>query len=109
MAYDEKLAGRIRSVLQFDSGFVEKKMFGGLGFMVSGNLCCCVAGDDLMARVGVAEYEAALAMPHAREMDLTGRPMRGWVLVSSEGVCDDDDLEDWLVRSLRFVKTLPEK
>ncbi len=109
MAYDEELAERIRSMLQFDSGFVEKKMFGGLGFMVNGNLCCCVAGDELMARVGIEGYEAALSMPHAREMDMTGRPMRGWVLVSPDGMSSDDDLEDWLVRSLKFVKTLPEK
>lgn len=109
MPYDENLADRVRDAIGFRTGLVEKKMFGGLGFMVDGNLCCCVAGDDLMLRVGASEYQDALSYAHVREMDKTGRPMKGWVLVSPEGVASDQDLEEWLLRGLKFVDTLPPK
>lgn len=88
---------------------VEKKMFGGLSFMVKGNMCCGVVGDELMARVGPDGYEAALKRPHARPMDFTGKPLKGFVYVAPEGFADRADLEGWIGLALNFVETLPAK
>ena len=84
MAYDEGLAHRVREVLRDLPGLVEKKMFGGIGFLVHGNMACGVNGDELIVRVGPEGYQEALARPHARPFDMTGRPMKGWVWVASE-------------------------
>lgn len=84
-------------------------MFGGLCFLHEGNMCFGVVGSDLMVRVGPAEYEAALQRPHAREMDFTGRPMRGMVFVAEEGIDEDEDLAAWLDRGLAFTATLAPK
>jgi hypothetical protein len=81
VAYDEGLADRVRGVIGDDPRLHEQKMFGGLAFMISGNMCVGIAGEDLMVRVGRDAYDDALARPHAREMDFTGRPMRGIVFV----------------------------
>jgi TfoX/Sxy family transcriptional regulator of competence genes len=108
VAYDEGLAERTRAVLA--AGDVdERKMFGGLAFMVAGNMCCGIVGDDLMVRVGPEGYAAALAEPHAREMDFTGRAMRGMVYVDASGVADDDALESWVQRGLEYARSLPPK
>jgi TfoX/Sxy family transcriptional regulator of competence genes len=109
MAYDEGLAERIREVLDSQDGVTEKKMFGGLAFMVRGHMCCGVSGDDLMLRVGPEQYDDALMQPHARAMDFTGRPMKGFVYVGPEGLASDEQLEAWLGRGLRFVQSLPPK
>ena len=109
MAYDEGLAERIRSELSSRGDVVEKKTFGGLCFMVAGNMCCGIVGDTLMARVGPDQYDACLAEKHAREMDFTGRAMKGMVYVSPDGVDADADLAKWLGRCLAFVATLPAK
>ena len=108
MAYDEGLAQRLREALS-DRPVVEKKMFGGLAFMLQGNMCCGVNDDELMARVGPDAYEESLAQAHARPMDITGRPLKGYVYVASPGFEDDRDLEAWVERCVRFVLTLPAK
>ncbi len=84
-------------------------MFGGIAFMVNGNMCCGVVNDTLMARVGPVQYEAALNKPHARKMDFTGKPLKGFVYVAPEGIESDEDLAGWVKRSLDFVTSLPAK
>lgn len=109
MAYDEGLAQRIREALEERSDVSEKRMFGGVAFLVRGNMCCGVARENLMVRVGPEDYDDALGQPHAREMDFTGKPMRGMVFVSSEGVDADADLEAWIERGVAFSSSLPAK
>jgi len=109
MAYDEGLAERLRDVLERRRGITERRMFGGIAFMTRGYMFAGVAGDALMARVGPERYEEALARPHARVMDFTGRPMKGYVFVDPAGVDDDQDLEEWVDLCLRFVLSLPPK
>lgn len=109
MAYDEGLAQRIRETLAESDGTVEKKMFGGLAFMLHGNMCIGVSGDDLMVRVGPEAYAEALAQPHARQMDFTGKPLRGFVYVDPLGIESDEDLEAWIERGTRFARSLPAK
>ena len=109
MAFDESLAARIRDALASKKGVEEKKMFGGVGFLLHGNMLVGVWKDSLIARLGPDEGEAALREPHVRVFDITGRAMKGWVLVEPEGVEDDDQLKDWIERALKFVKALPAK
>ena len=109
MAYDEELAERIRRALAGRQGVSEKKMFGGIAFMLRGNMCCGIVRDDLMVRVGPERYEEALARPHARPMDFTGRPMRGMVYVTPEGCRTDEALKRWVEQGLNFAATLPAK
>ena len=109
MAYDEGLAQRIREAFDDRSDVTEKRMFGGVAFLVRGNMCCGVVRDELMVRVGPDAYDDALARPQAREMDFTGRPMRGMVYVSPEGVEADEDLEAWIERGVAFSSSLPAK
>ena len=109
MAFSEELALRMRQCLGEQAGITERKMFGGLCFMVRGNMLGGVMGDEIIVRVGADHYEEALQFPHAREMDFTGRPMRGFVVVSSDGVASDDDLGEWAQRGLKFALSLPSK
>lgn len=109
MAYSEALANRVRAALAGQELLEEQKMFGGLAFMLHGNMCFGIIKDDLMVRVGPDQYDAALAQPYARELDFTGRPMRGMVLVTSPGLASDNDLTAWVQRGLQFVSTLPPK
>lgn len=109
MAYDEGLAQRIREVLGELPGLVEKKMFGGVGFMVGGNLACGVNKNDLIVRIGSERYEEALTQPHARVFDLTGRPMTGWVTIAPEGYESDDALKGWVQQGIDFALSLPAK
>jgi TfoX/Sxy family transcriptional regulator of competence genes len=109
MSYDEGLAERIRELVAEVPDATEKKMFGGLCFMVSGNMCCGIVDDTLMARVGTEQYEECLVMPYAREMDFTGKPLRGMVYVDPEGIAEDADLKDWIGRCLNFTQSLPSK
>ena len=109
MAYDEELAGRVRAVLKRKRGLTEKKMFGGIAFMIRGNMCCGVTDEALMARVGPDQYPDALSRPHAREMDFTGKPMKGFVHVAPEGFASDEDLKSWVAICEKFVDTLPSK
>jgi TfoX/Sxy family transcriptional regulator of competence genes len=105
MAYDEGLAERIRTALRGRDDVVEKKMFGGLTFMVAGRMACGVVHDDLMVRVGPGEHGEAIAQPHARPMDFTGKPMQGMVYVAPAGVASDDDLRSWVDRAVSVATT----
>jgi len=107
MAYSDELVERLRRVLQGRTDVVEKKMFGGLTFMVQGHMCCGVAGKDLMVRVGPDQYQDSVLSPHARPMDITGRAMKGFVFVEPAGLISDNDLKDWVDRGVKFVSTLP--
>jgi len=109
MAFDESLAERIRQRLARRKNVEEKKMFGGVGFLLNGNLLVGVWKNSLIARLGPEEGEEALKEPHVKEFDITGRRMRNWVLVEPEGVEEDDQLKDWIERATRFVRTLPAK
>ena len=109
MAYDERLAERIRSLLTIQGDVREQKMFGGLAFMVSDRMAVEIAGDDLMVRVGPDGYDEALARPHTRPMDFTGRPSKGMVYVSPEGIAADADLADWVGIGAAYAATLAER
>jgi TfoX/Sxy family transcriptional regulator of competence genes len=106
MAYDEGLAERIRGALDGESGITEKKMFGGIAFLLRGKMFVGIVKDDLMVRVGPAGYPDALKRAFARPMDFTGKPMEGYVFVAGEGTAEDDALEDWVGRGLKFAATL---
>ncbi len=107
MAFDEKLAQRIGKALEGEAPVEVKKMFGGICVMVAGQMCCGVIGDDLMVRVGPEQYADALEQPHVRPMDFTGRPMKGLIYVSPEGVKSDAALRKWVERGVAFVKSAP--
>jgi TfoX-like protein len=109
MAYDEGLATRVRDVLGDRPGLAEKKMFGGLAFLLHGNMACGVRGDDLMVRVAAEEADTALDEPGARPFDMTGRPMKGWLLVAPDGHAADEDLRRWVGRGLAHAGSLPPK
>jgi hypothetical protein len=109
MAYDETLARRVRAQLADQTDLRERMMFGGLAFMVGGNMCCGIVGEELMVRVGPGGYAAALAQPHAREMDFTGRPMTGMVMIAKDGLASDEALERWIGQGITFVSSLPLK
>jgi TfoX/Sxy family transcriptional regulator of competence genes len=109
MAYDEKLAARTRAVLTPLAAFDEKKMFGGLAFMVRGHMCCGVLQDRLMVRCDPKSYDRFVAEPGASPMDFTGRPMRGFLFVSGAGVAAAPALRRWIGRALEFVERQPAK
>ena len=109
MAFDDGLATRIREDLGLRVAFDERRMFGGLAFMVDGHLCVGVLGDEMMARVGPDAYDDALSQPGVREMDFTGRAMRGLVMVAQDAIAEDDQLSHWLSRCLDFCLSLPPK
>ena len=109
MAYDEGLALRMRKVLAGEAGLTEKKMFGGIGFLIRGNMACGVHGSQMIVRVGPARYEQALAQPHVRVFDMTGRPMAGWVEVAPAGLASARDLRRWVTLGVEQAKTLPAK
>lgn len=108
MAYNLKLAERIRSELD-GVPCVEKKMFGGVGFLLNGNMACGVNKDDLMVRVDPEKHNTLLKKPHARAFDLTGKPMKGWLLVAANGVKTDKQLSAWVKEGVDFALTLPPK
>jgi TfoX/Sxy family transcriptional regulator of competence genes len=109
MAYDEGLAERIRGVLDERSNVSEKTMFGGIAFMVRGHMAVGVVKDDLMVRVGPEAYDALLKERHARPMDFTGRPMKGFVYVASAGLESDDALRSWVEHGVRYADSRPAK
>ena len=109
MAYDEGLAQRVREMLADQPDLEEKKMFGGIAFMLQGNVACGLTQDNFMVRVGPEGYEEALAWPHARPMDFTGKPMKGWVYVDSDGYTDDEDLAEWVRMGVAYALSLPPK
>jgi TfoX/Sxy family transcriptional regulator of competence genes len=110
MAFDEALASRVRGALRpVGERLVEKRMFGGVAFLLSGNMCCGVHGDELIVRLDPERAEEALSEPHVRVFDLTGRPMKGWVLVAPSGVATDGELRSWVARAAEYAGTLPAK
>jgi hypothetical protein len=109
MAYDQGLAQRVRELLEEIPGYQEKKMFGGICFLLHGNMACGIIKDDLIVRVGPAAYSEALRQPAARPFDLTGRAMSGWVMVGPEGCESDYDLNIWVEKGATFARTLPAK
>jgi hypothetical protein len=109
MAFDENLAARIRTTLGRKKGVEEKKMFGGLGFLLHGNLLVGVWKNSMIVRLGPDEGQAALLEPHVGEFDITGRPMQGWVMVAAEGVADEEAVKGWVQRAVKFVGKLPAK
>ncbi|MFY9264981.1 MAG: TfoX/Sxy family protein [Solirubrobacterales bacterium] len=108
MAYDEGLADRIRDCLTGVDGVSERKMFGGLAFMVFGNMACGPNGDRMIVRVGPDAYEKCLALPGASEMTFTGRPMRGFIELAADSL-DDTTLAAWVDRGVAFASSLPAK
>jgi len=109
MAYDEAVAKRVRTALGNIPDVVEKRMFGGIAFMLRGNMCCGVIGDRLLLRVGPGGYEAAQSRPHAKPMDFTGKPMKGFVFVEPKGFASAGDLKAWIARAIMFALSLPAK
>ena len=109
MAYNERLADSVRAVLITEPGVSEKRMFGGLTFLVDRHTCCGIVGDELMVRVGPRHYAAALARRHAREMDFTGRPLKGYVYVAREGLRTRQAVRSWVERGVTFARSLPPK
>lgn len=109
MVYNEGLAQRVRVVLEGKSGLVEKKMFGGLCFLLRGNMACGILDESLIVRVGLEKYENALKLPHTRKFDITGKSMKGWVMVSPEGHNTDERLSYWIEQGVAFALTLPAK
>jgi len=109
MAFDEKLALRISSILEETTSFAERKMFGGIGFLIKGNMACGVYKDNLIVRLSETEYARVIAMPNVGLFDITGRPMKNWITVKSEGVESDKELRQWVERGVKFAKTLPDK
>jgi TfoX/Sxy family transcriptional regulator of competence genes len=109
MAYDEGLGQRVRELLTETPDLVEKKMFGGIGYIVRGNMACGIHKDSLVVRVGPERYQEALAHPHSRPFDITGRPMTGWVMIAPEGCDSEADLSRWVRSGVDFALTLPPK
>jgi hypothetical protein len=109
MAFNEALAERIRRGLAQKKGVEEKKLFGCVAFLLNGNVVVGVWKDSLIVRLGPEGADEALLEPHIKEFNITGRPMRNWVLVEPEGVEADDQLKGWIQRTVRFVRTLPRK
>jgi TfoX/Sxy family transcriptional regulator of competence genes len=108
MAYNLKLAERIRSQLD-GVPFKEKKMFGGIGFLLNGNMACGVHKDHLVVRVDPEKHSALLKKPHAKPFDLTGKPMKGWLLVEADGCKTETQLSAWIKEGVEFASTLPPK
>ena len=106
MAYNDALADRIRRAVRPRPDVIEKKMFGGLAFLLGGKMFCGIVKDDLMVRVGPERYEAALAEPHVRPMDFTGRPMEGYVYVAASGAKTEKAIHKWVEQGAAFVATL---
>jgi TfoX/Sxy family transcriptional regulator of competence genes len=109
MAFDEQLASRVRKQLSRLPGFTERRMFGGLCFLLNGHMTAGIVGANLMLRVGPEQYREALAQPHAREMDFTGRPLNGMIYVDAPGIETEQALKRWLKRGVSFVSAQPAK
>lgn len=109
MAFDENLAARIRQQLSRKKNIAEKNMFGGIGFLLNGNMLVGVWKDSLIARLGTKQGEDALLEPHVTPFDITGKAMKGWVFVEPQGVQAEKDLKDWIQRAVKFVSKLPAK
>ncbi len=109
MVYSESLACRIRQHFTVRRGITEKKMFGGMGFLLYGNMCVGVSQTSLIVRLGPQQADAARHQPNVVEFDVAGRPMKAWVMIEAEGVETDALLSMWIDRAVDFVETLPKK
>ncbi len=109
VAYSISLAARTRDGLARKKGVEEKKMFGGICFLLNGNVLIGVWKDSLIVRLGPVDGDKALLEPHVKQFDITGRPMKGWVMVEPDGTDDDGQLKNWIERAWNFVRTLPAK
>jgi hypothetical protein len=109
MAFDETLAARIRTLLARRKGVTEKRMFGGLAFLLRGNLCLGILRDSLIVRLGEEQAEVALRDPCVKRFDFTGRPMKNWVVVDPEGLAGDENLAGWVALGVAFVAEMPAK
>lgn len=109
MAFDEKLAVRIRTHLGKKKGLVEKKTFGGIAFLLNGNMSCGVHGSEMIVRLTPEETDEALAQNHTRVFDLSGRPMKGWILVDPGGLKNDKDFSRWVEIGVKYAASLPPK
>jgi TfoX/Sxy family transcriptional regulator of competence genes len=109
MAFDDELAHRVRILLNVRADVDEKRMFGGIVFLLAGNMSVGIRGDELIVRVGPEGSEEALRQPHTRPFDITGRPMKGWILVAAEGVRSERQIAAWVARGAGFARSLPPK
>ena len=109
MPYNEDLADRLRALLAGRPEVRERKMFGGLCFMLNGNMACGILGSEMVVRVGRENLEHALSQPHSRLFDMTGRPMRSFVYVAAEGIATSEGLEDWAGKGITYAAALPPK
>ena len=109
MAFDEALAARIRKILARRKNVAEKKMFGGICFLLNGNICVGVWKESLIVRVGPDKYAESLMEPFVKKFDITGRAMTGWVMVDPGGTETDDDVNDWIRIAVKFTRKLPLK
>jgi TfoX/Sxy family transcriptional regulator of competence genes len=109
MVFDEGLAQRVQVLISDQPGYEEKKMFGGIGFLIRGNMACGVIREDLIIRVGAEDYTDSLLKPNVELFDITGRAMTGWVIVKEPGYREDQALADWVLRSVAYARTLPAK
>jgi TfoX/Sxy family transcriptional regulator of competence genes len=109
MAFDEQLADRVRDLIVGHGEVSERKMFGGIGFMVSGNMAVGVIGEELIVRLDPEDAEDAISEPGVREFDFTGRPMRGWIFVAARAISDDDALASWVEAGAGYAASLPAK
>ena len=109
MAFDEALADRIRKTLGKKKGLVEKKMFGGIAFLLNGNMCVGVHQNEMIVRVAAEQTDAFLSEKHTRLFDLTGRPMKGWLLVAPKGLASEAALARWVGLACKHAESLPAK
>jgi TfoX/Sxy family transcriptional regulator of competence genes len=109
VAYDHGLADEVRAHLGPRPDLTEREMFGGIAFMLKGNMAVGVSGDELMVRVGKEGHDAAISLPGARVFDMASRPMKGWILVSAEAMGTEDDLGSWVERGVAYAESLPPK
>lgn len=109
MAYDEKLAQRIRDTLKGQPGLTEKKMFGGVGFMLNGNMACGVYKSEMIVRIDQSQHDAAVSKPNVRTFDITGKAMKGWILVGLQACASDKDLKTWVNMGVQYALSLPRK
>ena len=109
MSYDEELDDRIKKIVSRWKGTDDKKMFGGVGHLINGNMFCGVYKEFLILRIGREKADDALKLPYVRPFDITGKPMQGWIMVDNNGYKSDKDLKAWLEQAKGFVKTLPKK
>lgn len=109
MAYSQSLAERVRKAVKRRRGFAEKKMFGGVGFLLHGNMCVGIWKNSLIVRLGAEAAEAALEDPNVAPFDITGKAMTGWAMVEPDGLERDEQVSAWIEQAVEFVSTLPSK